>query len=291
MKLAYEDWNPSDKSMALVAIANKILEEYAAQGFVLTLRQLYYQFVARDYLPNTERSYKNLGNIINKGRMAGMIDWKHLVDRTRELRALSHWENPREIIDTCVHQYKIDKWKDQRFRIEVWVEKDALIDIIRQACEPLDVPYLSCRGYTSQSEMWAAGQRILKYAAYQQEILIVHLGDHDPSGLDMSRDIRQRLNTFTDMIGFKFERIALNMDQVDEYDPPPNPAKITDSRCKAYMLEFGDESWELDALEPKVIVDLVQKIIKNHTHAGLWNEANRRERDERKQLEKIAKRL
>ncbi len=111
-------------------------------------------------------------------------------------------------------------------------------------CEELDVPYFSCRGYTSQSEMWAAAQRLLGYiwAKQRQHVTILHFGDHDPSGIDMTRDIRERLSLFCGGEGFAVRRIALNMDQVRQYDPPPNPAKLTDTRVDAYLRKYGDDS-------------------------------------------------
>lgn len=121
------------------------------------------------------------------------------------------------------------------------------------------------RGYTSQSEMWSAGMRLLRhsrrsYGNRTQTPIIFHFGDHDPSGKDMTRDIIDRLTLFTSG-SVRLQRLALNMDQVQQYDPPPNPAKITDSRAAGYIAEFGDESWELDALNPTILAALVQGAI------------------------------
>ena len=139
--------------------------------------------------------------------------------------------------------------------VEVWVEKDALVDIVGQACRPIDTPYFSCRGYTSQSEMWSAAQRFIRQNRIRENCFIIHLGDHDPSGIDMTRDIQERLEMFGANVEVK--RVALTMDQVETYNPPPNPAKITDSRASKYIHLFGDESWELDALEPQMLNNLI----------------------------------
>jgi len=158
-------------------------------------------------------------------------------------------------VDACARQFRIDKWATQPRRIEVWIEKDALVGVIEGVCTELDVPYFSCRGYTSQSEMWVGAQRLAAHwRKAKQNPLILHFGDHDPSGIDMTRDIQARLQEFSfGTAGHPLElrRLALNMDQVELYGPPPNPAKLTDSRCEAYMEEHGNESWELDALEPR----------------------------------------
>lgn len=256
-KIQYKEINFRDKSLELIRLVNEVVDEYRAQGYELTLRQAYYQLVARGYIPNNERSYKNIGNLINDGRLAGLIDWHSITDRTRNLRGNSHWNNPADVIASAKYSYLLNKWEGQPNYIEVWVEKDALVDIVGQACYPLDTPFFSCRGYTSQSEMWSAAQRFIRQNKHRDNCYIIHLGDHDPSGIDMTRDIQERLNLFGADVYVK--RVALTMEQIGTYNPPPNPAKITDSRCSKYMEEFGDESWELDALEPKVITDLIKE--------------------------------
>jgi hypothetical protein len=165
--------------------------------------------------------------------------------------------------------------------------------VIEDVCERLDVPYFSCRGYTSQSEMWVGAQRIFKWASSpvgsgrkRQTPVIFHFGDHDPSGKDMTRDIVDRLKLF--MGGVKLERLALNMDQIEQYKPPPNPAKITDSRAAAYIAEFGEDSWELDALEPKVIVALIERSIAGLRNDKIWKEDLARMEKEKALLNKAA---
>lgn len=290
-RICYAARNFKPATRAVVRQANEIIEEYAAQGFNLTLRQLYYQFVSRDLIPNTQKSYNRLGDIINNARLAGLIDWEAIVDRTRNLESLPHWRNPANIIDACSRQFRVDKWAEQGYRPEVWIEKDALVGVIEDVCRDLDVPYFSCRGYTSQSEMWAAAQRLMGHVDQGQTPYIIHLGDHDPSGIDMSRDILDRIRMFMvhhDREPADVERIALNMDQVEQYDPPPNPAKVTDSRAEAYIAEFGYESWELDALEPAVMATLIRTTIESVRDDAAWEEAVDRENEHQAELESVA---
>lgn len=255
MKICYKETNFRAESLRLIERVNGIIEEYQSKGYSLTLRQVYYQLVARDVIPNNERSYKNLGNLISDARMAGLIDWDAIEDRTRNVRGNTHWRDPAQIIRATVHSLAYDKWEGQDHHVEVWVEKDALVGVVGQACQKLDVNYFSCRGYVSQSEMWAAGQRLAAYERRGKTPVILHLGDHDPSGIDMSRDIVDRLELFG--VSPIFNRLALNMKQIEEYGPPPNPTKLTDSRATAYIDRFGYECWELDALQPEVIDKLI----------------------------------
>jgi len=270
-KIRYVTKKIGRKRLAIIAKANEIIDEYSAQGFTLTLRALYYKFVARDLIQNTQRNYALLGDIINDGRLCGLIDWEAIEDRTRNMRAVPHWTSSREIMRSAAQSFAIDKWATQPFRVEVWIEKDALVGVVEGICAELDVPYFSCRGYTSQSEMWAGAMRLKSYLHNDQNTLILHLGDHDPSGKDMSRDIEERLDLF--MGGTEFKRVALNMDQIEQYNPPPNPTKFTDSRAKPYIAEFGEHSWELDALEPRVIVNLIRAHVEAVRDEDRWLEA------------------
>lgn len=271
--------------MAKIDAANSIIDEYAAQGFDLTLRQLYYQFVSRDLIENTDKAYKRLGSVINDARLAGLIDWEAIVDRTRNLQSQEHWDGLADILTACSGWYLTDRWRNQSCRVEVWIEKDALIGVIEGVCDQYDVPYFSCRGYTSQSEMWVAAQRLIAFEDNGQDTRIIHLGDHDPSGIDMSRDIQERLEMFGSVVNVR--RIALNMNQIDEYDPPPNPAKVTDSRARGYIAEHGDKSWELDALEPSVMAELIRMEIDEVRDPDTWDAAIEEENGDRECLNQL----
>lgn len=287
-KICYEWKEFRQATVELIDIADDIIEEYAEQGFTLSLRQLYYQLVARAILPNKQSEYKRLGRIINDARLAGLIDWLAIVDRSRALRASSHWDSPGEIIEGAAHQYRIDKWSTQPVRIEVWIEKDALIGVIGETCMKLDVPYFSCRGYASTSSVWTASQRLMAYLEVDQAPVILHLADHDPSGIDMTRDIKERLELFMGQDTFVIGRIALTMDQVRDLNPPPNPAKVTDSRSPAYVRRYGRNSWELDALEPRYLVNLIERNIGDLRDERLWREQVEIEDEGRRELEELA---
>lgn len=256
--------------------ANGILREYKKQGYTLTLRQLYYQFVSRGLIDNNERSYKRLGKLVTDARMAGIMDWEAIEDRNR---AVSSWRINEDIDDILadIHfQFAADFWQDQTYYVEVWVEKDALSNVIERAVMPFRVPYLACKGYLSASEAYRAAKRFESAGNDGKQCLLIHLGDHDPSGLDMTRDNGDRMNlmSFNEV---EVRRIALNMDQIDRYNPPPNPAKTTDSRSDDYISQYGETSWELDALEPGVVVELIRREIEPLIDPDPWAEAKERE--------------
>lgn len=308
-KICYEPKKFGSDNLKIVELSESICMEYAAKGYDLTLRQLYYQLVTRNTFPNTEQSYKRLGSIVSDARRAGLIDWDHIVDRTRNLRQASGWESPSAIVDACAREYRRHRWEGQPMQVEAWIEKDALAGVLQVAADEYSLPYFSCRGYCSDSEMWSAARRIvLRARRARQSTRILHLGDHDPSGLDMTRDICDRLHIFTqadvvheedgvrrywlsDTTYFEIRRIALTREQIEEYNPPPNPAKTTDARFKTYEQEHGDESWELDALDPETITELVKLHVEASIVESIWEQTLERERNERNRIAEVAKRM
>ncbi len=289
MKQLFVEKNFKDASLTIISEANDIIDEYRAQGFILTLRQLYYQFVARTLLPNTPQSYKRLGSIINDARLAGLVDWSAIEDRTRNLKSNYHYTGPRQAVQDALDTYEIDMWANQPERVEVWIEKNALVGIIDEVCREMDVPYFACIGYVSQSEQWRAYVRARHYELGRggQTTVILHFGDHDPSGIDMTRDNQDRLDIFMGWQAIKVKRLALNWDQIEEFSPPPNPAKITDSRFAGYAAQYGDESWELDALEPSVMTELIRQHVLQHRDPALWSDKEEEREDHKFRLQEI----
>jgi hypothetical protein len=328
--------------MRVVDAANSIISSYAAQGYDLTLRQLYYQFIARDAFPatwlreintektkaqmlralttgkikgmgkldenqargrmaqmqwtkNTERNYKNLGNILNDARLAGLVDWHSIVDRTREITEWRTFADPAECVKQAARYYQIDPWENQPKAVELWVEKEALAGVFNSVCSRYLVPFLSCRGYVSASAAFQAFERIEeRYDATGQETVILHFGDHDPSGIDMTRDNDDRLDLFTRVAGVEgasIQRLALNWDQVQEHQPPPAPAKVTDSRAKEYIANFGEDSWELDALDPETLTDLAEERFKEIMDPDLWQKSRDRLAKDKEKLDKLIAKL
>jgi hypothetical protein len=137
--------------------------------------------------------------------------------------------------------------------------------------------------------MWRAGRRMKRTLGEGHTPVVIHLGDHDPSGIDMSRDIEDRLYTFAGP-GVRFIRIALNMDQIEQYQPPPNPAKMSDARANKYVEEYGDESWELDALPPEVLDELINDEVRNYLDLTSFEQVDVEDEEERDRLRRVASR-
>ena len=264
-RFIYHRFNGESEARVVQAVA--IVEEYAADGYRLTLRQLYYQFVARDLIPNTKKSYDSLGSLISNARLAGRIDWDAIEDRTRSFKSHSYDTDPVSSLLSVAEYFELDPWESQEVKVEAWIEKDALLGVLQRACRMYGVPYFSCRGYPSQSAIYEAANR---HKEYKKRVIVLHLGDHDPSGVDMTRDIAERLELFGS--DAEVRRIALTMEQVDELKPPPNFAKVTDTRSPLYVKRWGKRSWELDALPPQYVEQLVNEAVKKELDEEAWND-------------------
>lgn len=274
MKQQYKEFDFRADNLMLISTMDGITEEYMRDGYVLTVRQLYYQLVARDIVPNTERSYKRITSLVNDARLAGMIDWDSIEDRTREFITRPRWDSGKSILNSCSSQFHMDMWFNQEFRVFVIVEKEALAGVLERVCSEYDVPLLAARGYPSGTVLRSFVEEdvIPEIESSDQHIIILHLGDHDPSGIDMTRDLRQRIELFAGEYSnsITLERIALTLDQIEAQSPPPNPAKTTDARFKDYRRKYGNESWELDALTPAYLNNLVKTWIEEYIEKDEW---------------------
>ncbi len=289
MKIKYIYKRFRKSTLALIEQAIQIADEFKKEGYKLTLRQLYYQFVSRDLLPNEQRVYKRLVDTITDARNVGLFDWNMIEDRTRGIRQNAHWDSVSQAIGDIAAQFYFDLWADQDRRVQVWIEKDALIGVFQPTCDELDVPLMACRGYPSASVVWESGRLFRSYGGRDgQKSIVLHFGDHDPSGIDMTRDLEKRLSMYAGTGLVQIKRIALNMDQIEKYDPPENPAKSQDPRFSDYAVEFGESSWELDALKPSILAKLAKKEILKLMDKEQWEKSVQKQNEARERLYKIA---
>jgi len=287
MKEQFKNWNPQKRTRTKLDRAIAIIDEMIAQGYILTIRMLFYQMVSRDYILNTKKSYDGIVTMMTNARMAGLVDWEHIEDKHRSLLKVSTWKSPSSIIHSAAESYRLDRWKGQPYHVETWIEKDALTNVIAPTCHELFVNCLACKGYLSASAVYDSKQRMCDAIAAGKTPIVIHMGDHDPSGIDMTRDIRERLSLFTGET-VKVERIALNYDQVQQYNLPPNFAKESDKRFAKYADTYGEQSWELDALHPSVLTGLVRDKINSYLSNDLYQAQVEQESDDRKQLFSLA---
>ncbi len=280
--------------LALINTANQIVADYQAQGLKLTLRQLYYQFVARNAIPNQERTYKSLGNLLSDARLAGLVDWDAIEDRVRIPHLPPEFRDLAQLVDAALYSYRLPRWAGQDYYVELWVEKDAISGVLAPIASEYHITLMVNRGYSSQSAMYEASQSFMvketeRGRLTDRQCILLYLGDHDPSGEDMVRDIQDRLNMF----GANVEviKIALTMEQVGQYNPPPNPAKLSDSRAQGYIDKHGALSWEVDALPPNVLHQIVRDAISERLDTDKMDEIKHRESEDKNRLTQFVKGL
>lgn len=281
-------------------IINQIIEEYQSDGYTLTLRQLYYQLVSRDIIPNKQSEYAKLSTVLKEGRMAGIVDWSAIEDRLRKPSSPASFDSPENILQAAIQQYELPRQKGQDIYLEVFVEKDALSGVLKRITEKYHVPISVNRGYASASSMFDAYQRFSSAIEHGQSVKVLYLGDYDPSGIDMIRDIRDRIAEFAmgeygyysieeALVEFNFfiEPIALTREQIKKFKPPPNPAKVTDPRAKEFIRNHGSKSWEVDALRPDVLSRLLDDAIRSNIDEDVFNEVIEREESDKVKLKSL----
>ncbi len=301
MKIKFRDIRMHQRNLDQLFIINQIIEEYQKDGYILTLRQLFYQLVSRDIIPNKQTEYQKLSKLLKEGRMAGIVDWNAIEDRLRVPYSPAAFDSPSDVLNAAINQYELPRQEGQNIYIEVWVEKDALSGVLKRVTRKYHVPIMVNRGYSSVSAMYDSFMRFVNNAAYKQkEAKILYLGDYDPSGLDMVRDIKERIVEFqegyndgswVEEMKFTVEPIALTRNQIDEFNPPPNPAKIKDPRAKKYLNQHGLYSWEVDALRPEVLNELLTNAILENIDIEKYNRIVEKESIDKEKLQSLTKYL
>jgi hypothetical protein len=281
-------------AQVLLSQIQGIVDSYLKQGIRMTLRQLYYQLVAQDIIPNAVEVYKRLGTLVSDARYNGKIDWNAVEDRGRPQSMSSEWDNVRSLVDSAIASYRLPRWKDQVNYVELFTEKDALSSVLEPITEKYHIRLVVNKGYTSSSVIYELSKRLARKLKEGKYVKLLYLGDHDPSGLDMLRDINERL---TELLqggneyiypAFQIIPVALTGAQIRQYNPPPNPAKISDPRAEGYIQKYGNVSWEVDALKPEVMIGIVETAIQKQIDLDKYNAWIAKEREQAKVLRDFA---
>lgn len=340
----------ADKRQIIQSI-KMICEEYMRQGYTLTLRQLYYQLVSRDIIPNHDKVYKKISSLKDEAVYGGIIDWDVFEDRGRVPSVPYYEEGVAEALEKTVDYYRLERQQGQANHVEVWTEKDAISSILKRITNRYGVTLVVNKGYTSSTAIYGAYQRFAKRISNGQKVKILYFGDHDPSGLDMIRDIEDRLlmmftkgededlyegmgdwwqdnqyslyevadldERFENVVRlaygsndeslyelfeegqkllyfkqnslFEIIQVGLTMEQIKEFNPPSNPAKMTDPRQKDYVRKFGRISWEVDALKPSVMEQIVADAIEENIEMGTYLEIMELEKSDKQKIKQIVK--
>ncbi len=269
------------ESLEILAQVQEIISSY---DFALTLRQIYYQLVAKQIIPNEQRYYKKLSRICVAGRDKGILPEEGFADRLRAIDKLSSWADLNEFMQTVKRSYRRDKWQNQPKYLEIWTEKDALRNVLTEITYKHDVALMVARGQLSRTAVYEAAKR---YEAHdKKECYLYYCGDFDPSGLSIYNSITKRLEDFDVSINYK--RIALTKEQIEKYKLPSDPGKQSDPNYNKFVDLYGsDMVVELDSLPPDVLRKIIEDCILQNIDEGYLMQMLRKEKNEKIRLNKF----
>jgi hypothetical protein len=275
----FAPWQPNSESAALLKLVNAVLVEYS-EFLPLTVRQVFYRLVGAHGYAKSEKDYKRLGEILNRARRAGLVPFNSLRDdgfsRSRDLG----WNDPDSLkaaIRSTVDSYRVDRQRGQDERLVVWCEAQGMVPQLERVSLEYSVPVFSSGGFDSVSVKHGVAR---EFAAGDQNVRVLHIGDHDPSGVHVFSSLAEDIDAFAQRfdVGVAFHRLAVTPDQISEYELPTAPPKPTDNRS------FDGETAQAEALPPDVLAAILRDAIEDHFDMDSYATALEQESTEREQL-------
>ncbi len=255
----------------------ELVKEYGPIG----VRGLYYRAVCAGLVEKTEKEYGKVQRALATLRISGDIDWDMITDCSRNVQSVAVWDNINDIVSSAVQQFKLDTWKNQEYRIQLWLEKEGLAPLLEEIIHTYRVPLYPGKGFSSLSFTKQACNQSMEWNSNNQKVIVLQFGDYDPSGICISDSLKNQYRMFGDNCS-EFMRIGLNKEHIEQYNLPTRPTKSSDTRTAA----FGDDrSVELDALQPSVFQELVKTTIEQYIDFDKWNTVLEEEENQRIQYD------
>jgi hypothetical protein len=277
----------------------------AGTPYAMTLRQLYYALVSISAILKTEAGYGKLRRVIVALREDGTIPWDWLVDHTRSVFAVRTWDGIEGLLTDSATLYRRDLMRQQDVAIQLWAESDSIGSVITQVADRYTIPTFIGRGYSARGYLWSAARDAVAAHEAGKTVVILHVGDFDPSGVDIFRDVEETLRIYATavLVGrpasyvrqlenrdhwthwLEFERLALTQEQVDEYGLPSRPPKASDVRTAKFT---GSGAVEVEALPVEALLAIVEQAIVEWIDPGELQVAKLAEASEREIAVRIA---
>ncbi|MDW3096534.1 MAG: hypothetical protein R8J41_00400 [Alphaproteobacteria bacterium] len=261
-----------------------------AAGHPLTLKQLHYRMVSLGLAHNSQHNYDRLVTVMTNARLRGLTDWDAIQDHTAVADALQQWSTPAEMLAHAARTFAVPKWAAQSLHVECWLSKPSVACTVAPICRAWGVPLTASRGYPSLSYSFRASQRFQTAMEAGYSVKVLHLADHSPTGLDETRGIRERLEQLTGE-PVTVLRVGLNKSQIEQFELPPNPAKLSDSRAGRYAADHGSKTWELEALSPDALAGILASQIQALIDPTLWQATLSNENHARRLPSEVAEAL
>jgi hypothetical protein len=264
-------------------LLNAVINILNAETGQITIRHLYYCLVGFGIIEKTEKAYHQLCDHLSKWRRGGLIEWDAFTDGTRGTISPTTFIDVPDALSTIMTVYRRDVWEEsQKDYIEIFIEKDAMLSVIRDVTDKYLVPLFSCRGFSSLSALSQKADTFRKKIDGGKNITVYHLGDWDPSGCEATKAIR---NTFNDdfNLGINIIRLALNEEHIKNYNLPTRPVKSSDTRSKNWV----GECVEIDAMPTVELNNIIEKQILTHIDLESWNKVLEQEKQDILKLREI----
>lgn len=231
----------------------------------MTVRQVFYQLVSRGVVEKTERQYqKTVIRLMTEMRLSGDLPYEWVVDMSRQVQNTQTFDNVQDAIEHTAQFYRRSALKQSDVYVEVWCEKDALAGAMWDVTSDYDVPLMVSRGMPSITFLHGSALEIQRAAEHGKRSFIYQFGDHDPSGVLIPQTIERRLTEMCEELGCPpptVKRVALTESHIRRYRLPTRPTKRDGN---THAAGFEGDSVELDALPPRVLRDMVHKVIEQH---------------------------
>lgn len=250
-------WKPRQAVLARLDMINEVLEQYI-EHLPLTIRQIFYRLVGAYDYPKTEKDYGNLCETLNRARRAGFVDMNAIRDDGFNIDRFQGYDNGRhwlENIKQHLDDFRLDRQQGQHRRLIVWAEAAGMVPQLRKVASQYSVPVASSGGFDSTTAKHDAA----KWLAGIGSATVLHIGDHDPSGVHLFGSLDEDVSAFVQHYGGEvdFIRLAVTQDQILTYDLPTAPAKVTDRR------KFEGLTTQVESLDPRTLSSIVRRAIES----------------------------
>lgn len=271
-------YHPQEKALNLIEYVQAILSDYA-DILPLTLRQVFYILVTQGRIEKTEKAYKNdLLEVMNKARRARLIPMDAIRDDGFTMTNTTGWSSEISVIDAIYHtieSFSLDRQINQNQRIVLWCEANGMVPQLKRVADDYSVQVLSSGGFDSLTSKHMIGKKLA-----EENALVLHIGDHDPSGVHMYKSLDEDISAFCEYFGgdVEFIRLAVTPKHVEKYNLPTAPSKETDKRS------FSGLTTQAEALDPRTLATIVRTAIEENMDLDILESVKQEETDIRRRL-------